>query len=79
VSTKNKGGVWMATGTVKWFKDTYGFITGQDGRDYFVHFSQIEMEGYRTLMERQKVEFEPEFATDKGWTAKNVKIIIEDN
>ena len=52
----------MATGTVKWFSDQkgYGFIVPDDGgRDLFVHVTNIEMEGYKTLQENQKVEFEP--------------------
>lgn len=50
----------MATGKVKWFNATkgYGFIETQEGRDVFVHFSAIEMNGYRTLDEGQTVEFE---------------------
>ena len=48
-------------GTVKWFSDQkgYGFVVPDDGgKDLFVHVSNIEMEGYRTLQEGQKVEFE---------------------
>jgi CspA family cold shock protein len=47
------------TGTVKWFNPAkgYGFIGREDGEDVFVHFSAIEMEGYRQLKEGQKVEF----------------------
>ncbi len=51
----------MATGTVKWFNTTkgYGFITPVNGGDdVFAHYSAIEMEGYKTLKEGQKVEFE---------------------
>jgi len=51
----------MMTGSVKWFNNAkgYGFITpdGQD-EDVFVHFSAIDMDGYKTLKEGQKVEFE---------------------
>lgn len=48
------------TGTVKWFNAAkgYGFIKRQSGEDVFVHFSAIEMEGYKTLNEGQSVEFE---------------------
>jgi CspA family cold shock protein len=48
------------TGTVKWFNAAkgYGFIKRQSGEDVFVHFSAIEMEGYKTLNEGQAVEFE---------------------
>ncbi len=51
----------MATGTVKWFNNSkgYGFISPDDGsEDVFAHFSAIEMEGYRSLDEGQKVQFE---------------------
>ncbi len=51
----------MATGTVKWFSNAkgYGFIEPDSGgEDVFAHFSAIEAEGYRTLKEGQKVEFE---------------------
>ena len=51
----------MVTGTVKWFNDKkgYGFITPDDGgKDFFAHHSEIQSDGYRTLHEGQKVEFE---------------------
>lgn len=51
----------MALGTVKWFNDQkgYGFITPEDGSsDLFVHHSNITMEGFKTLEDGQKVEFE---------------------
>lgn len=46
-------------GTVKWFHNGkgYGFITRDEGEDIFVHFSEIEMEGYKKLEEGQEVEF----------------------
>jgi cold shock protein len=49
-------------GTVKWFNATkgYGFIGRDEGEDVFVHFSAVEMEGYRRLKEGQKVEFSVE-------------------
>ena len=51
----------MLTGAVKWFdeKKGYGFIEGQDGRDIFVHFSDIQVEGFRKLAEGESVEYEP--------------------
>jgi CspA family cold shock protein len=51
----------LATGTVKWFSDQkgYGFVTPDDGGDdLFVHYSEIEAEGFRSLREGQKVEYE---------------------
>jgi cold shock protein len=51
----------MPTGTVKWFNDSkgYGFITPEDGsEDLFAHFSAIQMDGFKTLKEGQKVKFD---------------------
>ncbi|MBF3850065.1 cold-shock protein, partial [Burkholderia pseudomallei] len=51
----------MATGTVKWFNDAkgFGFITPEGGgEDLFAHFSEIRVDGFKTLQENQKVEFE---------------------
>ncbi len=50
----------MAQGTVKWFNGEkgFGFISPTEGPDVFVHFSEIEGTGYKTLEENQKVEFE---------------------
>lgn len=50
----------MNKGTVKWFnaQKGYGFITGEDGSDIFVHFSGLKMEGYKTIDEGQAVEFD---------------------
>lgn len=63
-------------GTVKWFNATkgYGFIGRDGGDDIFVHFSAINMEGYRRLKEGQKVEFEIEEGP-KGLQAANVNLI----
>jgi CspA family cold shock protein len=64
------------TGTVKWFNASkgYGFIARDDGADVFVHQSAIQAEGYRTLEEGQRVEFEVE-SGDKGPKAVNVKAL----
>ena len=50
----------MARGTVKWFNDNkgYGFIAAEDKQELFVHFTQIEGRGFRTLHEGEHVEFE---------------------
>ncbi len=66
----------MANGTVKWFNNRkgYGFINEEDGRDIFVHFSSIQMEGYKTLNEGERVTFEIE-ESDRGPEAKNVRRI----
>jgi CspA family cold shock protein len=66
----------MEKGVVKWFSDRrgYGFITREDGSDVFVHHSGIESEGFRTLYEGDKVEFEIE-NSDKGPRAISVKRI----
>ncbi|HNV05399.1 MAG TPA: cold-shock protein, partial [Petrotogaceae bacterium] len=62
-------------GTVKWFdaKKGYGFVTGDDGKDVFIHFSAIKMDGYKKLEENQKVEFDV-VDGQKGPQAANVKI-----
>ena len=68
----------MSEGKVKWFdgKKGYGFVsdTTSGETDYFVHFSEIQTEGYKTLEEGQRVEFEIGEGT-KGEVAKNVKVI----
>ena len=67
----------MATGTVKWFNDAkgYGFIAPDDGgKDVFVHFSAISGDGFRTLAEGAKVEFEVREGT-KGPEAANVRTL----
>jgi CspA family cold shock protein len=60
-------------GTVKWFNASkgYGFIGRDEGEDVFVHFSSVEMEGYRRLKEGQKVEFSIEQG-EKGIQAARV-------
>ena len=63
----------MASGTVKWFNDAkgFGFITMDDGRDVFVHHTQIQGDGFKTLKEDEKVTFDL-YETDKGLVGKNV-------
>ena len=65
----------MATGTVKWFDDAkgYGFITPDDGgKDLFAHHSAIQMDGFKSLKENQKVEFEVRQG-QKGPQAANIR------
>ena len=64
------------TGTVKWFNGEkgFGFIEREGGKDVFVHFSSIQGDGYRSLTEGQKVEFDVA-PGQKGEEAKNVRAI----
>ena len=66
----------LAQGTVKWFSNEkgYGFIEREEGEDVFVHFSAISMEGYKSLTEGQRVEFDVVQGT-KGLQAANVQAI----
>jgi CspA family cold shock protein len=66
----------MAQGTVKWFNADkgYGFIAVDGGRDVFVHFSSIQMDGYRSLEEGQRVEFDVE-QSDRGPQATAVRAV----
>ena len=70
------GGLAMSRGTVKWFSNQkgYGFISDENGNDVFVHFSGLNMEGYKTLDEGATVEFD---VTDgaKGPQATNVTVV----
>lgn len=60
-------------GTVKWFNSEkgFGFITDEEGNDVFVHFSNIQADGYKSLEENDNVSFDVE-ESDKGPTAINV-------
>ena len=63
----------MTVGTVKWFNESkgFGFIESEDGEDCFVHFSEIQGEGFKTLNEGQNVEFEKSMG-QKGLQASKV-------
>jgi cold shock protein len=62
-------------GTVKWFNSEkgFGFITGEDGKDVFAHFSQINIEGYKSLQEGQEVSFDVVQGA-KGPQAENITV-----
>ena len=67
-------GFFVETGTVKWFNDAkgFGFITRENGSDVFVHHTAIESEGFRSLNEGDRVEFEL-VEGPKGLQANNVR------
>jgi len=64
----------MAQGTVKWFNDAkgFGFIAQEGGKDVFVHHTAIQMDGYRSLREGDRVDFEI-VEGPKGLQASNVR------
>jgi cold shock protein len=66
----------VATGTVKWFNGEkgFGFIAREQGDDVFVHFSAIQGDGYKTLEEGQRVEFDVGPGR-KGEEAQNVRVV----
>ena len=66
----------MARGKVKWFNDAkgYGFIEQDSGEDVFVHFSAISADGFKSLAEGQRVEFEV-VRSEKGLQAKSVRAL----
>ncbi len=63
-------------GTVKWFNQEkgFGFITGEDGKDVFAHFSQIQKEGFKTLNEGEEVTFDVTEGA-KGPQATNIVVV----
>ncbi|QTD95294.1 cold-shock protein [Burkholderia anthina] len=64
----------MNTGTVKWFNDAkgFGFITPDDGsEELFVHFSEVNVSGFRSLQDQQRVQYEVR-SSPKGMQAANV-------
>ena len=65
----------MAVGKVKWFNSEkgFGFITSEEGKDIFVHFSAIQADGYKTLEEGQTVDYDVVEA-DRGPQAQNVVV-----
>ena len=71
---EKKEGIRMAQGTVKWFNPEkgYGFISQEGGEDLFVHWSEIQMDGYKTLDEGAAVEFEITTGDNGKLQASNV-------
>ena len=69
------GGTDMAVGKVKWFnaEKGFGFITSEEGKDIFVHFSAIQADGYKSLEEGQTVDYDVT-ETDRGPQAQNVVV-----
>jgi CspA family cold shock protein len=67
--------VYVASGTVKWFNPDqgYGFIAREDGEDLVVHFSEIQMEGFKTLTEGQEVVFDITEGQNGKEQASNVR------
>jgi CspA family cold shock protein len=65
-------------GKVKWFdpKKGYGFILGPEGQDVFVHYSQIDGDGFRSLKDGESVDYEL-VESDKGWQARSVNAVEE--
>ena len=68
----------MAKGVVKWFdpKKGFGFLLNDDGLDVFIHYSEIEKEGFRCLRTGQEVEY-CEITTDKGLQGKGVQVLAD--
>jgi CspA family cold shock protein len=76
LAERNCEGNRVATGTVKFFNNEkgYGFISREDGDDVFVHFSNIQGDGYKSLEEGQRVEFDVAPGR-KGEEAQNVRAL----
>ncbi|WP_276910973.1 cold-shock protein [Dubosiella newyorkensis] len=66
----------MNTGKVKWFnaEKGYGFITGEDGKDVFVHYSSIKCDGFKTLEEGQNVTYDV-IESNRGQQASKVTVV----
>jgi CspA family cold shock protein len=75
-SSKKRRGLMKLTGRVKWFNDSkgYGFIEQEGGRDIFVHYTAIQGDGFKSLAEGQKVEFEVTEGSKGPQATKVVKL-----
>ena len=75
MALKKYGGILM-NGTVKWFNEEkgFGFITAEDGKEVFAHFSEIQKSGFKKLTEGEEVTFEITKG-DKGPQASNIKSV----
>jgi CspA family cold shock protein len=71
-----QGATQMEQGTVKWFNDAkgFGFLSRENGEDVFVHHTAIQSNGFRSLQEGQRVQFNVTKGP-KGWQAENVQVI----
>jgi CspA family cold shock protein len=71
-----EGAVQMEQGTVKWFNDAkgFGFLSRENGEDVFVHHTAIQSNGFRSLQEGQRVQFNVTKGP-KGWQAENVQVV----
>lgn len=76
---EHTGKIIDAEGNVKWFdpKKGFGFIIGPEGQDIFVHYTQIDGEGFRVLKDGSKVRYDAEYI-DKGWHASRVSRLATD-
>jgi CspA family cold shock protein len=71
-----QGATHMEQGTVKWFNDAkgFGFLSRENGEDVFVHHTAIQSNGFRSLQEGQRVQFNVTKGP-KGWQAENVTVV----
>jgi CspA family cold shock protein len=72
----SKRSITMEQGTVKWFNDAkgFGFLSRENGEDVFVHHTAIQSNGFRSLQEGQRVQFNVTKGP-KGWQAENVQVV----
>jgi len=73
----NRKGIFFLKGTVKWFNNEkgFGFLLAESGKDYFAHYKNIQMDGFKTLQPGQLVEFEPGTDEQGRECAKDIKAV----